>query len=417
MNEGAHRTLRYGGRTIHEPKQFVWGTHRAMDPAETLERIRPHLRHAGITRVADITGLDTIGIPVAVAIRPASATLAVEGGKGVTFAAAMASAAMEAIERFVAEVDPVDDVWGAVAEVADRVPVGADEFPMFRYAALSSRRAYAWTCMRDLRTDDEQLVPRDLVRLGVDEPEGPFMFPWAASSNGLASGNNLAEAICAGLYEVIERDATTCWQFALGEGAPRFVVDPATIDGPVITEILDTLDRAGVRTQITWCPTDVGVPTCMAFVLDSDPGIGVYKGYGCHLEPEVAMVRAVTEAVQSRTIFVAGARDDLIRPGYEAMKRSDVFTLDEFQTEMIHVSLADIPNRATPTFDGDITVMLDLLDRAGFDNVLARQLDADRFEAAVARVVIPGLETYRFPWVRLGDRARTFDPAAFSCPA
>lgn len=405
--------LTYEGRSLHAPKEFVWGTHRAMAPAETLERIRPHLHHAGITRVADITDLDTIGIPVAVAMRPASATLAVEGGKGVTFEAAMTSAAMEAIERYVAEVDPLDDVHATVAEVADRLPVPADEFPMFRYASLSPSTRYAWTRVRELGTDEERLVPHDLVRLGVDEVLGPFTFAWAASSNGLASGNHLSEALCAGLYEVIERDATTCWQLAVAEGASKLVVDPATIEGPIISEILDRLDRVGVTTQIAWCPTDIGVPTCLALVADRNARVGVYKGYGCHLEPEVAMVRAVTEAVQSRTIIVAGARDDLIRPAYEAMKRSDAFSFDEMQADVIRVSLADIPNRATPTFDGDIAVMLDLLDAAGFHHVLARELDADVFEAAVARIVIPGLETYRFPWVRLTNRAKTFNPTKF----
>jgi YcaO-like protein with predicted kinase domain len=190
-------------------------------------------------------------------------------------------------------------------------------------------------------------------------------------------------------------------------------VDPATIDWPVLLSVLALLEDAGVEAHIVWCPTDVGVPTCLAYVIDRRPGVGIYKGYGCHLDPEIAMIRAVTEAVQSRTIFVAGARDDLLRPTYEALKRSDVFTPAEFAREATPVSAADLADDATPTFDGDIAVLLERLARAGFEHVLVRELDGAAFEVAVARVVVPGLEPYRFQWVAEGERALRFDPAAF----
>ena len=407
------RAVRYQGHELRADKQFFAGTHRAMAPELTLERIRPHLGLAGITRVADITGLDTIGIPVAVAMRPASGTLAVEGGKGVSLAAAMTSAAMEAIERFVGESDPLIEVRGTVADVGPSLAVPADAFPMFRYASIAPARVYDWTWMRNLLSDRESLVPSDLVALPAGQPRFPFGHPWAAGSNGLASGNHLPEAICAALYEVIERDATSCWQLAHRRGVPRLLVDPSTITGAVIGDVLGTLDQAGVEAQIVWCPTDIGVPTCLAHLVDRHSHVGVYKGYGCHLDPEIAMTRAVTEAVQSRTIFVAGARDDLLRATYEAMKRSDVLTPQEFSAGAQLVSLDDIPNRATSTFHGDIAVMLDLLERAGFAHVLARELEASAFEASVARVLVPGLEPYQFQWVAAGERARSFNAERF----
>jgi len=394
-------------------KGFVEGTHRAMAPEETLARIRPHLPLAGITRVADITGLDTIGLPVAVAIRPASGTLAVEGGKGVSFAAAATSAAMEAIERFVAEVEELGELRAAPGAVADRLPVAPDRFPMFRYASVSPEHRYAWATMRNLVDGREHLVPADLVALPTGEPRAPLSHPWAAGSNGLASGNNAAEALCAALYEVIERDATSCWQHAHRRGGPVLVVDPATIEGSTLLGVLDLLESAGVEARIVWCPTDIGVPTCLAYVVDRRPGIGIYKGYGCHLDPEIAMIRAVTEAVQSRTIFVAGARDDLLRPTYEALKRSDVFTPAEFARGATPVSVAELPDDATATFDGDIAVLLERLACAGFEHVLARELDGSAFEVSVARVVVPGLEPYLFQWVAAGERALRFDPSAF----
>jgi ribosomal protein S12 methylthiotransferase accessory factor YcaO len=80
------------------PKRYWSGTHRAVPPRQTWDRIAPLLPRFGITRVADITGLDRINIPVATAIRPMSRSIAVAAGKGVDLVAAKTSAAMEAIE-------------------------------------------------------------------------------------------------------------------------------------------------------------------------------------------------------------------------------------------------------------------------------------------------------------------------------
>jgi ribosomal protein S12 methylthiotransferase accessory factor len=383
-----------------------------MPPEETLARIRPHLSRAAITRVGDITGLDTIGVPVAVAVRPASATITVESGKGLTWVAAMTSAAMEGIERFVAEINPLVDEFAPVSEVAERLPVPADRFPMFRHASISPHRSYEWTRMHDLRTDQPFLVPADLVHLPIGRVAMRFAHPWTPTSNGLASGNHFPEAVCAALYEAVERDATWCWQTAFRNGTSPLTVDRATIDGPAIRQLLGTLDRAGVDAHIIWCPTEVGVPTFLAFITDRKRGAGIYKGYGCHLDPEIAMIRAVTEAVQSRTVFVAGARDDIPRPVYEANKRAEGLPDAEPTPRAETVSTSELPNRATSSFHGDIAVILNLLERAGFEHVLVRELDASVFECSVVRVIVPGLAPYQFQWVAAGERARNFDPGS-----
>ncbi len=54
----------------------------------------------GITRIADVTGLDTIDIPVVMVSRPNSRSVSVSQGKGCTLAAAKASGLMESVEGF-----------------------------------------------------------------------------------------------------------------------------------------------------------------------------------------------------------------------------------------------------------------------------------------------------------------------------
>src|SRR5918998_1598968 len=71
--------------------------------SKTVAEMRSKLGRFGITRVAQVTALDRIGIPVWMAIRPNSRTLAVSQGKGLSDAAAQASAVMEAAELATAE--------------------------------------------------------------------------------------------------------------------------------------------------------------------------------------------------------------------------------------------------------------------------------------------------------------------------
>src|SRR6478736_5643799 len=96
----ADRVMIRSGRA---PTQFRLGTHRRLAPAATLAAIRPIAETCGVTRLADITGLDTIGIPVFQAIRPLARSLSVSQGKGVTRVAARVSALMESIELHHAE--------------------------------------------------------------------------------------------------------------------------------------------------------------------------------------------------------------------------------------------------------------------------------------------------------------------------
>src|SRR4051812_8700232 len=84
-------------------KAHLAGCHRMVAPEQTLSRITPLAQSMGITRVATITGLDVIGIPVVAVTCPNSRSIAVAQGKGLSLAAAKVSGLMEAIENFHAE--------------------------------------------------------------------------------------------------------------------------------------------------------------------------------------------------------------------------------------------------------------------------------------------------------------------------
>src|SRR5262249_31766815 len=107
---------------MSQPKKFQAGTHRTVSPAETLERFMPLMPRLGITRLADITGLDCIGLPVYVSVRPTSRALSTSQGKGFDDASAKASALMESIETWHAErvrVPLVHDSYAALRRAGE----------------------------------------------------------------------------------------------------------------------------------------------------------------------------------------------------------------------------------------------------------------------------------------------------------
>ena len=58
-------------------KPYCSGAYRRCSPLETLARLAPFLSSMGITRIANVTGLDNIGIPVVMVCRPNSRSLSV----------------------------------------------------------------------------------------------------------------------------------------------------------------------------------------------------------------------------------------------------------------------------------------------------------------------------------------------------
>src|SRR6266581_2284150 len=83
-------------------------------------RFSPLQRRAGITRIAELTGLDTLGIPVFAAIRPMGLSLSTQQGKGTTALAARVSALMESLETWSAEHLALPVVRGSWRGLGDR---------------------------------------------------------------------------------------------------------------------------------------------------------------------------------------------------------------------------------------------------------------------------------------------------------
>jgi ribosomal protein S12 methylthiotransferase accessory factor YcaO len=188
----------------------VQGTQRTVTAEETFARALPIARSLGVTRIADITGLDRVGIPTWSAVVPRSDDIfSVYNGKGMRSIEAKTGALMEAIERQTALKARLPIVEGSVRELRrNHELIDPRDLREVLSPDYSETRTYAWVTGRDHCSGREVLVPAKYAGyLWMDIPH-PSCHAYC-SSNGIAAGNVREEAICQGLCELIERDAWT----------------------------------------------------------------------------------------------------------------------------------------------------------------------------------------------------------------
>jgi ribosomal protein S12 methylthiotransferase accessory factor len=385
------------GREHRAVKRFVGGTHRTAPPEETYERIRPHFKTAGITRLADVTGLDRIGIPTALAFRPNSPTLSNSSGKGFLRVAALVSGAMEGIELYHAENPRLPVRRATYAELeAGGHAIPRDRLLLSQGSLFTTTHPELWVEGWDIVGQRPMWAPFSQVAMVAHPDTYPALWmPFPMSSNGLASGNVMIETLCAALLEVIERDAMACHVMARRHAAyphPRIRLE--TIRFPMVLDLLDRFHRAQIGVTLYDLTVDTDVPVFMAAIYDRvDRHVGMYSGYGAHLDPEIAMIRALTEAVQSRLIYIAGSRDDYFRHDYLKHRLHDGVTeVAVLESQPAEVDVSARRSQATTTFEGDVGVVIEKLRRVGLDQVIVVDLTHEEVGIPVARVIVPGLE-------------------------
>jgi YcaO-like protein with predicted kinase domain len=394
-------------------KGYRNGTHRLVEPAETVARVAPFLSTMGITRVANVTGLDTIGIPVVVACRPNSRSVAVANGKGLDLAAAEASALMEAVEAYHAERITRPLKLGSHEEVgATHRLVDVAALPRHTSSLYHPDLPLLWVEGYDLLQEEPLWIPFEVVHTNYTVPLPAGSGCFVMSSNGLASGNHLLEAISHGICEVVERDATTLWELSGEVVQRRARVDLASVDDPACRAALAKYERAGIDVAVYETTSDIRLPAFLCTILDRhDPLRRFFRadGMGCHPAREVALLRALTEAAQTRLTIIAGSRDDIFAEDYEQLRQPD--TARVFQARIEGPGSArdfqEVPTWEGDSFEADVACELDQLRVAGIDRVVIVDLTRPDVGLPVVRVVIPGLEYWlAAPDYKLGARAR-----------
>lgn len=390
---------------------------RAVPFAQTIALVPQLRKRYGITRLADTTYLDRTGIPTYSALVPHSPDLlGVYNGKGLTRESAMASAVMEATERQIGANVTLPKFRVSLREVAERIDLDACGL-----RETITDREVQCVLGTDLLHGDAIAVPLAMVAC-----------PWfgeklfdVTSSNGLASGNNLTEAIYHALCELIERHAWTMYhvrssllpRFYLGIDSPDRALAPdiALPSGDAVVDALvrDIRDAGLVVRALALSEGHLPI-TMLASVTEPNASPPMaHMGLGCALSPAHALTRALTEAVQSRIVDIQAAREDILRAdepagimGAHARRlRSIPAGQWYYDVPSDQIGLSDLDDRSNDDLARDLARMLEMLHRYGATSIVVVDLSPKDFPIGVVRAIVPGLETYAFSG-QLGPRAR-----------
>jgi ribosomal protein S12 methylthiotransferase accessory factor len=389
------------------PVTYFGCTHRAIPPERTIANVEGKLRRAGVTRIAEITHLDRLGIPVYSAIRPGAAegSVSIYAGKGATKSQAKASAMMEAFERYSAEINVEDAQMfetGLYGEMEGAINPETLILPQQSYKADTTR--LDWVKTVDVTDDEEYLAPVNAIYHPYIPRGGAVLFK--SNTNGLASGNRIEEAVYHGITEVVERDA---WSIFEAKKKCRGEVVCDGTENPLIRDMLHKFDQSEIEVKLLDLTADVDITTIAAVADDTvlrDPAL-LSLGVGTHLNPEVAVIRALTEVAQSRATQIHGTREDTNRAvfmrkaGYERMKRINKHW---FSDSHKLIDISRIKDKSKPTFKEDIETCVNILKKNGFDKIYYTNLTRREIEIPVARVIIPGMEVYSVDMERMGKR-------------
>ncbi|MFG2820587.1 TOMM precursor leader peptide-binding protein [Kitasatospora sp. NPDC048365] len=308
------------------PKAFTAdGGHRSTTPEEMLDTYRPQL--------SPITGVVTTLVPAA--RTPTGLKVYVSGqnlsrqsgdlrqlrtglrsvscGKGRTDVQARASALGEAMERYSgvfqgdearrparfaelgdAAIHPSRTLLYSDRQYAERQRWNVKQ-SMFNIVPERFREdeAIEWSPAWSLTAQTTRWLPTMSMYYGYRHRNG---FYAAGDSNGCAAGTSFEDAALQGFLELVERDSVALWWY---NRVQRPAIDLDAFGDPYIDKLRDVY--RGLRREI-WAldlTSDFGIPVVGAFSRRTDKNPeDVLIAFGAHLDPHIALTRALTEMNQ-----------------------------------------------------------------------------------------------------------------------
>lgn len=409
------------------------GGHRTLTPGQVLDRYR-HLTSPVTGIVKEIvaypnapafvnayrSGPNVVRGPVGIAALRDSLR-AENGGKGATPLDAEVGALCEAVERFSGSYQGDEPrVLGSFRALAPEALHPNDcmlfderqyrnrdrwnaEHAGFQYvcAPFDEEEELDWTPLWPVTGGPRRLLPTALLYYGAPAPSGTLR----PDSNGCAAGSSVEDAVLQGILELVERDAVALWWY---NRTPVPGMDIASFGDRWLAEMLDRYADIGRQLWALDLTSDLGVPV-VAAVSRATGGGGerVMFGFGAHLDPRVAVYRAVAELNQMLPTVLAGTLRAEDEPDAAAWLATATVATQRYLTP-----LAGVPARTPADFAytyradvrDDVLALAGLLAGHGMDTLVLDQTRPD-VGLPVVRVVVPGLRSF---WARFAP-GRLFD--------
>jgi oxazoline/thiazoline synthase len=434
-------------RLCRRPKAHTSdGGHRAVDQREVLEQLERHL--SPITGIVStlVPGERTAGAHGGA--RRLTPTFAADhnfsdmyddrfflqegmrrrsGGKGRSIEQARISALAESLERYSGVFDGTEPrIRASFADLGKAAihPNACMCYSERQYAERQSHdlrghkahwvpepfREHAeieWTPLWSLSAQETRYLPKSFCYYGYRSPDPPFA---RADSNGCAAGCVVEEAVLQGFLELIERDAVALWWY---NRLRRRAVDLESVNDAYFSGLIR---HYGDLRRNLWAldvTSDFGIPTFAALSRRVDKAEeDIIYGFGAHLDPSVALARALTELNQSLEAVPTATGPESTRTylgGEDAVRWWRTVRTADAGYLMPDLAagprrLQDFKNLASHDLHQDILTCRELAETRGIEMLVLDQTRPD-VGLPVVRVVAPGLRHF---WARFGS-GRLYD--------
>lgn len=325
-------------------------------------------------------------------------------GRGLTAGQARAAALCEALERHSgfyqgtesrieasrrdlgeAAVHPNDCLLISERQYAGREAWNALDLPYhWLPEPFDEDRPIDWSPAWSLTRGDFRWLPTAYAFYDVPLPAGHRFC--RADSNGCAAGSCLEEAVLQGFLEIVERDALALWWY---NRARRPGGDLESFRNPWFTALTAELERLGRRVWILDLTTDLGIPTFVAISRGISPRPGdLILGAGAHLDPALAISRALSEITQFLPGFLAGRPRRVLSedPGEAPYLLPD--------PDRPPLTAGDLPVLSLPDLREEVELCVERARERGLEVLVVDQTRED-VGLPVVRVVVPGMRLFR----------------------
>ena len=413
------------------------GGHRCVLPEETLRKYQQHISPiTGVVRELSKVFMGSNGLTHTYLARHHFATIFDDlnalrqniggrsAGKGRTDIQARASAFCEAIERYsgVFQGDEIREK-GSYQKMGDKAihPNACMNFSQAQYnnrqewngscsgwfqkvpEPFDEDREIEWTPVWSLTHEEFKYLPTAYCYYGYPKAEKPDCW---ADSNGCAAGNTMEEAILQGFMELVERDSIALWWY---NRVKRPRVDLDSFDEPYFQALKDYYQTLHRELWVLDITSDLNIPVFAAITKRTDREIeDIVLGYGVHLDPKIAIQRALTEVNQILPAVLSANADGSTQyaPSADplAVDWWKIATLENQRYLVPDESIApkvcgDYPKVWSDDLRDDVMTCKQITEKHGMEMLILDQTRPD-IGLKVVKVIVPGMRHF---WKRLGS--------------
>lgn len=374
-------------------KKYIKDSHQSVSPEVTVKNAKLRLKQFGteiLENLQDVSDLNSMDLPV---LRVNCKERHNEWGKGLTEEQCQASAIMERIERYSSSVNYREKIDVTKSKFNDiknqaisRTKFGLQNIQHALYGDEINEIEADWVKAFSLVNNKQFLVPADRMFFCYHQNYIDFN-----ETTGLASGNTMEEAINHAICEVMERHILH--KFFINQPNVK-QIDLKTAENPQLKNLIENLQKKGFTIIANDFSGNWNLSSVSIFIFHPKEKIIFNNYFNCATapDPEIALIRAITEAAQNRSVckyrkfffenrngFFSGAAKNVLRQ-YKWL------TSDKKQ-----ISINQLPNISREDFKEEINLMVNDIAEKGYD-VLAYDLTHPGIKIPVVRVVIPGLQ-------------------------